>query len=197
METRSARAFLEAFASRFATERENYTNGGCADWTELMYRVLHQVKDDLKLWCECKMAEHHEKQPGTVRGERLHIDFFWYHRVPGHETRAKSVEEVYQPPCIVIEHENADARLEYNLWKLSQLAAPLRVLIGYSKVRGRKKVERRVTTLIEMARSANLFTPVETEDLWLLSDDAPSKTFSAWRRPVGGSWSDVEPFDIK
>jgi hypothetical protein len=171
-------------------------SGGRNDWTELMYRVLHGVKDDLGLWCECKEASHHDDQPGTVPGERLHIDFFWYHRAPGHEARAKLPEELYQPPCIVIEHENAGERLEYNLWKLSQLAAPLRILIGYADARGPRNVDGRKNELLHTAQSAGLFAPAGTEDLLLLSDDEPTDKFTAWWRPAGQSWLDSRLLDV-
>lgn len=111
----SARASAARLAGRY---------GGA--WTEGIYEVLHDVQNELGLWCACEKPDC-VRGPGAHtgrKGEYLEIDLMWFDRASGD----------YGVPVVAIEHENSyrPEDIAVDFWRVCQLAVPLRVCIGYA-----------------------------------------------------------------
>lgn len=94
-----------------------------------MYGALHAVQSSLNYWCQCGR---HGRLPAGSVGERLKIDLLWFSQ----DTQGlQSGEEEWIAPVVAIEHENdyTDAARSVDHWKVSQVAALLRVFIGYTR----------------------------------------------------------------
>lgn len=91
-------------------------------WTVGMYDVLHRVQRHFGVWCQCKVHPKSQQRDGRS-GERMGIDFTWF-PMTGSEWIA---------PLVAIEHENlwTDIARSVDHWKVNQIAASLRVFIGY------------------------------------------------------------------
>lgn len=120
-------------ANRFATEFVDAAtaprdHGYGGRWTQAMYSLLHDVQRRLDLWCQC---QHHDNQPDGGSGERLKVDLLWF---PKTILDLAEDEQEWVAPLVAIEHENGyrarDRAIDH--WKVSQVAAPLRVFIGYT-----------------------------------------------------------------
>ena len=112
----TAREFWQALCSEL--QRVQPRGYGTA-WTTGMYEVLHGVQRRFRLWCQC--GAHASAADGQNR-EMLEIDFTWF-----------AGENDWDAPVVAIEHENSHVRAERakDHWRVNQVAAPLRVFIGY------------------------------------------------------------------
>jgi hypothetical protein len=170
--------FWSAFQRLYAAmPKEAFGKGSGADWTAGMYKLLHGLRTDFGLHCECRQA--HPDQKPTTPGERMHIDFFWYLADSG----------AWASPVAVIEHENLAEGAMADWWKIAQLAAPLRVFIGYARTQA--LVERFSYGLQTIAHEERWFLPPGTEDLLIVGDYADCSVFRAWTRSAGAGWTEL------
>ncbi|RKG68665.1 hypothetical protein D7V80_11755 [Corallococcus sp. CA054B] len=142
-----------------------------------MYKLLHKLRRELSMHCECKAQALHQDQVDTVRGERMNVDFFWY------ELDSKQ----WSRPTVVIEHENVEEGALLDFWKVTLLDAPLRVFIGYARTKaGVTKLFERLTTQEGMDEWR---VPAGAADLVILGDYEECLDFTAWTRTAGAAWS--------
>lgn len=118
-----AKDFWKKFS---AAMKEVEPEGYGKDWTDGIYKTLHKMQKEEGFWCQC--AKHSEDEGTSTlgqKGERLNIDLMWF------PSLAKN--EDWIAPVVAIEHENLYKEIERSIdhWKVSQVAAPLRVFIGY------------------------------------------------------------------
>ncbi len=131
-----------------------------------MYALLHDVAEEASFFCECRQP--HPHQADTIPGERFHIDFFWYPKDAGRWAR----------PSVVIEHENFEYEAEYDLWKVCQFAAPLRVFIGYARDEAAvPEMWKRLRVMLSENRLARIS---DSETLVMLGDYDKCVAFHAW-----------------
>lgn len=123
MDNVTARQFWEKLLDAL---REEAPSGYGAQWTAGMYAALHGVQAHFGLWCQCNA---HCGRPHGSDGERLGIDLTWFREHPA----LSGDEQEWVPPVVAIEHENLYGPRERSVdhWKVSQIATPLRVFIGY------------------------------------------------------------------
>lgn len=102
--------------------------GNAGQWTSGMYKALHRVQSQLNLWCQCKA---HEDPKTGASFECMQIDFLWFENEKWANLPKDEAEWV--PAAVAIEHENlwVPRASDVDHWKVSQIAAPLRVFIGY------------------------------------------------------------------
>lgn len=178
MPMHAAEDFWRRFQSLYSkASPQTFGNGAGAAWTRGMYRLLHELKTDMSLHCECKSA--HPDQVNTVRGERMHIDFFWYAKDSGDWAR----------PEVVIEHENYKEGAFKDFWKVTLVDAPLRVFIGYAAR------EDGVVALFEQLRQTatdhHWGVPRGSADLVILGDYDVCARFRAWARTADNDWTSL------
>lgn len=159
----TAKIFWELFCKevRVTSEADGY---GAVGWTSLMTTVLHGVQDSLGLWCQCRGHQ----GPNGRKGERMGIDFTWY---------SNGADE-WVPPLVAIEHENqwhSQERLRDH-WKVSQIASPLRVFIGYTKTES--ELERAADEL--KVHEDKWFSIKDGESIIILGYAHMQKDFRAW-----------------
>ncbi len=171
-------------ASRFWNEftkalKRSAPQGYGASWTRGMGKVLHSVQDALGLWCQCRQ---HTNRKNGRNGERMGVDFTWY----------PAVENEWVAPVAAIEHENAwsehERKVDY--WKVNQIAAPLRVFIGY--VRSADEVEPAAKDLMQHEGEWN---PVPNGEAMIIigHDGMPLGGFRAWACKQGdaSTWQEL------
>lgn len=156
MSNLTAQSWLASFRKHFSKVDLKNTNDGAWEWSQTMSGVLHNVRSDFALWCKCKLAGDGTGHGKAVQrrnltkvgaenefgsdGEFLSIDMMWFE--PG------GAAHDYDPPLMALEHENnhRDIDAMADFWKVLQVAAPLRIFIGYTR-------ESRVPGLVdELAR---------------------------------------------
>lgn len=122
----SAKLFWERFCDSLV---EGRPQGYGKAWTLGIYRTLHRAQGK-HFWCQCEKHLLDEANPSRSlgqNGERLNIDFLWFPPSAEHED--------WIAPLVAIEHENLYESRDRSVdhWKVSLIAAPLRVFIGYVK----------------------------------------------------------------
>jgi hypothetical protein len=105
----------------------------------------------------------------------MNIDFCWYPKNCGR----------LGAPVVVIEHENIEQNLLEDFWKVSQLAAPLRVCIGYATTAA--GIERLSRQALESSEHERWPCPEYSEDLLILGDYEVC-AFHAWTRAGTSGW---------
>jgi hypothetical protein len=115
----SAVAFWEAFKGAVPA---HLPRNGQGLWSMAMFDVLHRAQSRFDVWCQCRQ---HPSGFAGHSGERMGIDFTWY----------PNTDEIWSAPIVAIEHENTwrDAGRDQDHWKVNQIAATLRVFIGYCR----------------------------------------------------------------
>jgi hypothetical protein len=168
----SAKKFWAEFQ---VAAKELPAEGYGPSWTAGMYTVLHRVQQSLGLWCACRLGH---ATPHGQKGEYLKIDFMWFAADSGN----------WAPPVVAIEHENAWEVRETvtDFWRVSQVCAPLRVCIGYTKTRA--EAERLGPVMLDTSRENGWRRVEKGEDLVVLGYDgmAPGD-FLAWLLTDEGS----------
>jgi len=150
-----------------AAKRSQRLVGRNGAWTRAMYELLHEVQDQLGLWCACE-------KPGKghlgVKGEHLEIDLMWF----------TNDGDQYGLPLVAIEHENKwnMAEVKKDLWRVCMVCAPLRVFFGYAP--NEKALQDRCMELVGLTKRCRRLPG--GEDLVILRHQyMPLGKFVAWR----------------
>ncbi|REG31009.1 hypothetical protein ATI61_106479 [Archangium gephyra] len=164
----NARIWLAAF-------REEYTakDATGAMWTTHMFEVLHRMQHRFAMHCLCEHGDGKHHEPG----EALEIDLMWFKRNGG----------TYDVPLLALEHENSylAAEAKKDFWRVFQVAAPLRVFIGYSRNNPEQRLEELVT-LRSKGWQGDLFHRLQGgEDIALVGQRGMGG-FNSW---YGAVWS--------
>jgi len=106
-------------------EGESDVSGDPA-WTRFMTKVFQKTGDNIHCYVQSKFLE--EKND---TGEFLNIDAMYFNKGEINDWQSEYAPQTL--PVVVIEHENMDLtqKIEYCLWKILCIKAPLRILICY------------------------------------------------------------------
>jgi len=172
----SADEFWEKFKKEVLAAKP-FGYGG--SWSAGMYDALHRVQTGLKLWCQCK--SHPVATRNGRNGERMGIDFTWY----------PNGNNEWVAPLVAIEHENlwTDQARNVDHWKVNQIAAPLRVFIGY--VSKEADVQGVANELMKRESEWNAVSGDTAEGMIILGHDGMAHgDFAAWacRQGDATSW---------
>jgi hypothetical protein len=180
--------FASALHAKFDKSRRNgHKTRTAADWTRHVFPLLRAIAKERHLWWAGRGKGEVNPRYGEAR-EYL-WDFTMYDRIAG-----KRPAEMWNLPCVVIEHENAYSlpAFRFDHWKTLFSHAPLRIAIGYVR---QTMADRRGEWVQEIndACEANAWHfPPNTEDLIALGHYGMTEgnnNFEFWRRRRGQrSW---------
>lgn len=175
----TALKWLQSFRMHF---RALPIEGGI--WSPHMFETLHAVRDDFGLWCKCEFGE--KSASHGVKGEFLKIDMMWF---PKGERTGE-----YDVPVFALEHENrhTDYHAKEDFWRVFQVAAPLRVFIGYA-------MENRATALVDAlsdmrwVKGRDRFNQLPGGEDIALVGAYPMQGWESWQGVV---WSNGQKFSL-